>query len=213
MFAEVDPVGGLSAPRIWIDDSHPIFRRGIAACLHAEGFDVVGESTAFSPRPATDLIDVLLFDADGEGLRRAVCTIDDPDVRLIALLPQAVESVVCDAVDAGVTAVLLRSELNPRTLTACVRSVITGNSVLPSELLTQLLDRASNGGRHSSGGLNTREVSVLQLLAQGGDTREIADQLAYSERTVKNVVHDLLVKMNCRNRAHAVAQATRQGVI
>ena len=54
---------------------------------------------------------------------------------------------------------------------------------------------------------------MLALLAEGSDTKEIAGRLSYSERTVKNIVHDLLVKMNCRTRAHAVALATRQGVI
>ena len=45
------------------------------------------------------------------------------------------------------------------------------------------------------------------------DTSDIAVQLCYSERTVKNVVHDILMKLNCRTRAHAVALATRSGVI
>lgn len=54
---------------------------------------------------------------------------------------------------------------------------------------------------------------MLALLADGSDTKGIAEDLCYSERTIKNIVHDLLTKMNCRNRAHAVAQAARQGVI
>jgi DNA-binding NarL/FixJ family response regulator len=62
-------------------------------------------------------------------------------------------------------------------------------------------------------GLAGREVSVLRLLAEGESTREIAENLSYSERTVKNIVHDLLMKLDCRTRAHAVALATRQGVI
>ena len=51
------------------------------------------------------------------------------------------------------------------------------------------------------------------MLADGESTRGIAERLSYSERTVKNIVRDLLVKLNCKTRAHAVALAVRQGVI
>jgi DNA-binding NarL/FixJ family response regulator len=53
----------------------------------------------------------------------------------------------------------------------------------------------------------------LRLLAEGSDTRGVAEDLCISERTVKNVVHDVLTKLNCRTRAQAVALATREGVI
>lgn len=61
--------------------------------------------------------------------------------------------------------------------------------------------------------LSKREHQVLRLLAEGESTRGIAQRLSYSERTVKNIVHDLLVKLDCRTRAHAVALAARRGVI
>ena len=51
------------------------------------------------------------------------------------------------------------------------------------------------------------------MLADGQSTREIAERLSYSERTVKNIVRDLLIKLNCKTRAHAVGFATRRGVI
>jgi len=61
--------------------------------------------------------------------------------------------------------------------------------------------------------LSKREHQVLRLLAEGEGTRGIAQRLNYSERTVKNIVHDLLVKLDCRTRAHAVALAARRGLI
>lgn len=59
------------------------------------------------------------------------------------------------------------------------------------------------------------DVVVLDLDAEEGPelARSIAQRLCYSERTIKNIVHDVLVKTNCRTRAHAVALATRQGFI
>ena len=65
----------------------------------------------------------------------------------------------------------------------------------------------------SFAGLNDRERDVLRLVAEGHDTAEIATLLSYSERTVKNVLHDLNTRLQLRNRSHAVAYAVREGLI
>ena len=62
-------------------------------------------------------------------------------------------------------------------------------------------------------GLTERETAVLRLLAQGHDTAEVGRQLFYSERTVKNIIHDVTSRLELRNRAHAVAYAIREGLI
>jgi DNA-binding NarL/FixJ family response regulator len=62
-------------------------------------------------------------------------------------------------------------------------------------------------------GLETREVDVLRLLADGLSTLEIAGRLNYSERTVKNIIHGVLTRLKLKNRAHAVAFAVRNGVL
>jgi len=61
--------------------------------------------------------------------------------------------------------------------------------------------------------LSQREQRVLALLAEGHQTREIASQLCYSERTIKNVLHDIVTKLNVRSRSHAIAYAVRAGLI
>jgi DNA-binding NarL/FixJ family response regulator len=61
--------------------------------------------------------------------------------------------------------------------------------------------------------LSARDVNVLRLLADGRSTAAIADDLAYSESTIKNVIRDLVRAMGARNRAHAVAMAIRACVI
>ena len=58
-------------------------------------------------------------------------------------------------------------------------------------------------------GVHHERPVMLHMLADGLTTREIAEELSYSERTVKNIVHDVLEKLGCRTRAHAVAIATR----
>ena len=61
--------------------------------------------------------------------------------------------------------------------------------------------------------LTTRERQVLRLVADGHPTREVAMQLCYSERTIKNVIHDIVTKLNARTRSQAVAEAVRAGLI
>ena len=62
-------------------------------------------------------------------------------------------------------------------------------------------------------GFTEREIDVLKLVAEGCDTAEIANRLAYSQRTIKNILHDVTTRFNLRNRAHAIAYALRAGVI
>ncbi|MFI9356773.1 response regulator transcription factor [Streptomyces lydicus] len=62
-------------------------------------------------------------------------------------------------------------------------------------------------------GLVTREVEVIKLLADGLETAAIAQRLNYSERTIKNIIHGAMSRLQLRNRAHAVAYAFRMGAI
>lgn len=199
-------------PTVWVDDPHPIFRRGMSACLTTDGFCVVGESAGLEPTPADD-VDVIVFDARDGQLSRAVALSHGGRPSLVAIVRNPSDRILSGIVEAGVVAILLHQDLSPPALIAAVRSALQGQAALPNEVLLRLLDRAAVGERHQGSGLTGRERRVLTLLADGQDTRAIAEDLCYSERTVKNIVHDLLAKMNCRNRVHAVAQAARQGVI
>jgi DNA-binding NarL/FixJ family response regulator len=198
--------------RVWIDDRHPIFRRGLRSCLSVDGLVVVGESAAFDQTPTGD-VDVLVFEADDGGLRRAVDVRGADDTRLVAIVRAENERVLYEAVDAGVAAIHLRPSVRPDILAASVSAAAARSTTLPSDLIPKLLHRASASGNHDTSVLHPRELAVLARLSQGDDTQCIANELCYSERTVKNIVHDVLMKLNCRNRAHAVATATRQGII
>ena len=131
----------------------------------------------------------------------------------MATIRQPTEQQVREIVDAGVGAVLPHDGLTPEKLVACVRAVVVGTVALPGDLLARLLASVVQSSHLGPGSLNDRERSVLRLLADGHDTRGIAEDLRFSERTVKNVVHDVLTKLNCRTRAQAVALATREGAI
>jgi DNA-binding NarL/FixJ family response regulator len=116
--------------------------------------------------------------------------------------------------EAGVTAVVILRDAAPSHVLSCVRAAVRDGASISPDLLHQLAPEARNGAaERGSPVLSDREYDVLRMLAEGESTRGIAERLCYSERTVKNIVHDLLVKLNCKTRAHAVALAVQQGVI
>jgi DNA-binding NarL/FixJ family response regulator len=200
---------------VWVDDANIIFRRGLVSCLNAEGFAIAGESARLLPEPDLGGSSVLIFDVDDIGLHHASVLAERHGVRLVGLVHEPREEVLFETITAGLAGVLDRRDLTPSRLTTCTRAVIEGNGSMPPGLLGQLVAGMARGGPRgaAAGSLASRELNVLRLIAQGVSTSVIAGQLAYSERTVKNIVHDVLVKLNCHTRAHAVSVATRQGYI
>ncbi|HWS34214.1 MAG TPA: response regulator transcription factor [Actinoplanes sp.] len=124
------------------------------------------------------------------------------------------------AVECGVAGVLRRGEATAVRLAQVVLGAARGEGSLPGDLLGRLLEQMGRLQRDvliphglTLRGLTTREADVLRLVADGMETREIASKLSYSERTVKNTLHDLTTRLQLRNRAHAVAYALRHDLI
>jgi DNA-binding NarL/FixJ family response regulator len=205
----------VAATRTWVDDGNAIFRRGLVSCLDGNGFVVAGQSSNLRPEPDLAKVDILLFDVEGSGFRPALELARGTSARLVGLSSSPDEEKVLEVVAAGLAGLLIRAELTPERLLSTLRLVASGSGPLPPDLLARLCARLAGEERRGAlaGRLGRRELAVLRLLAEGGSTRDIAGQLCYSERTVKNIVHDALTKMNCRTRTQAVALATRQGVI
>jgi len=123
-------------------------------------------------------------------------------------------------VECGASALLTRRELKEGTLAAAITAVSRGAALMPYRLQGVLLDQISQlrsqvlapAGLTLSG-IETRERDVLQLIAEGYQTDEIADRLTYSEGTVKNVLYGMMARLRLNSRSHAVAYAMRAGVI
>lgn len=123
-------------------------------------------------------------------------------------------------VEYGVAAVLRRSEADQDRLVHLITALANGEGVMPGDLLGELLDRIGvlqrtmlDGRGLTLSTLTAREVEMLRLVAEGFDTSEIAAKTSYSERTVKNVLHEIITRLGLRNRAHAVGFAMRRGLI
>jgi DNA-binding NarL/FixJ family response regulator len=109
---------------------------------------------------------------------------------------------------------MLRDRISVHELELTIEAARGGQTCVPTALIVGIMECAAEQVVDPDRiGLLSRELEVLRRLADGDDTKGIAVDMNYSERTVKNVVHDLLIKMNCRNRAHAVAIAARHGII
>jgi DNA-binding NarL/FixJ family response regulator len=197
--------------RIWIDDHNPIFRLGLGACLEPP-FLLAGESARLSPQPDLTRTDILVFELEAAALPAALRLAHDSSLLLVAIAASVDDELLVEAIEAGVTGAMLRGDANPNSFLHTLRSAAAGNGSLPTAVLGRLLSRPRVGLR-GAGDLTDRELGVLRLLSKGETTHQIAEDLCYSEKTVKNIVHDVLVRMNCRNRAQAVALATRRGLI
>lgn len=113
-----------------------------------------------------------------------------------------------------------RADSTPEVLVRLVTAAAAGEGALPPDLLGRLLHQVSRLQRHvleprglQLTGVSTRESAVLRMVAAGLSTKEIADRLSYSERTVKSILHDITNRFQLRNRAHAVAYALKEGLI
>ncbi|MEU1166524.1 response regulator transcription factor [Streptomyces sp. NPDC005921] len=119
------------------------------------------------------------------------------------------------AIDRGVVGVLLRGAVGYAEIVRASRRALQGESPLPPALVRTLVERLRSlpGHQPGSSDLSAREVDVLRLLAEGLSTAQVAGRLNYSERTIKNVLHDVITRLGLRNRTQAVAYAIRNGAL
>ena len=167
--------------------------------------------------------DVALVVADdvGEEAVRSIRAAQRGDGGRVVLVATRIDDRgLLEAVEAGVCGLVRRNEATGLAIVAAVRTAARGDGTLPSDLLGRLLTQVGKLQRQvlsprglSFSGLSKREVEVLRLVAEGLDTGEIAQRLAYSERTIKNVIHDVTTRLQLRNRSQAVAYALREGLI
>ena len=195
----------------------PISQAGIAAELRGRPeLEVLSETEVDQAAVAVVAAD----EVDDETLRviKAIQRTGGPRVVLVVARPD--DGGLVAAVEAGACGLLRRSEATPEILTRAVVAAAQGDGTVPPDLLGRLLSQVGRLQRHvlaprglTFSGLTERELGVLKLVADGLDTAEIAQQLAYSERTIKNIIHDITTRFHLRNRSHAVAFALRQGLI
>lgn len=203
-----------------------------SVCVHAWD-DILSAGVVSHLRTRPELR--VLGPADAEQADVAVVVVDELDDDTLQLMRRVtrsgttrvvlVASTLADgdlvtAIEAGAVGLMRRREATADHLVATIHAASTGEGAVPPDLLGRLLAQVGTVQRGvlaprglSWNGLAAREVEVLRLIADGCDTAEVAQRLAYSERTVKNVLHDITTRLQLRNRSHAVAYALREGLI
>jgi len=195
----------------------PVSATGVAGGLRQRSEVLVVDESEFD---SAEVAVVVADEVDAATVRTVRAIQRDGCHRVVMVVTRLDDASLLAAVEAGSCGILRRSEAVPDRLVEAVLTAAKGDGSVPPDLLGRLLDQMSRLQRQvlaprglSLSGFTDREVDVLRLLSEGWDTAEIADKLAYSERTVKNVIHDITARLQLRNRSHAVAYAVRQGLI
>jgi DNA-binding NarL/FixJ family response regulator len=211
--------------KVFVVDPHAIYRRGVTACLSGEeAVESVGEAGSIRDAWQSDRLreaDVVVVDQEMAGGIEFIRQVrESTGAQVLVCSASADETDVVAAVAAGATGYVCKDSLTAEGLVAAVGAAAVGAGVMAPELLGTLLrgiSRASEEVLEPRGlsltRLNAREQQVMRLVAEGHPIREVAEQLRYSERTIKNVIHDVVTKLNVRTRSQAVAHAVREGLI
>ncbi|MGI8756974.1 MAG: response regulator [Acidimicrobiales bacterium] len=205
-------------------DDHRMLREGLRRLLTDEGFDVVGEAgdgdeavrMADDLRPDVVLMDVTMPDVDGvEATRRIHAA--HPDVRIVMLTMHADQTVIAEAIRAGASGYLVK-DCSTDEIADAVRMAAGDDATLSPELAGAMLDEVRRiepepGGPDGDQVVSNREIEVLQLIADGCSTPEVAERLFISQKTVKNHLASIYQKLDARDRTQAVLQAVRTGIV
>jgi two-component system, NarL family, nitrate/nitrite response regulator NarL len=209
--------------KIFIIDCNALFREGLSNLLEREpGIQIAGETgTIFE---AIDLVktsqpQVVLVDADDPNpnlfqeirMLRMVC----PEAQVVFLSAQDSTELLLQAVRSGARGFLPKSgSLNK--LMASIHAIERGEAAVPRALVATLLDEIARpfqiAEKGEAGMLTQREMDVMRELGSGRSNRQISQNLRIAENTVKVHVHNILKKLNLRNRRQAARYARMHGM-
>jgi DNA-binding NarL/FixJ family response regulator len=198
---------------VHIDATDPVTRFGVTAQV-SEAPDLV-----VVPRQAAGPETVVVLAVDSVTQETVHCARQLSDVgctRFVMLSRSLDDADLSHIVEIGICGLLDHRESTPDRLAQVVRKAIRGEAALPADVLAKLFKQVAFGASRRSvpfQRLTARETQVLRFVAEGLDTDEIAEQLSYSSRTVKNILHGVTTRFCLRNRSHAVAYAMREGLI
>jgi DNA-binding NarL/FixJ family response regulator len=207
--------------RVLIVDDHPVTRDGLKTAFGiTDEIDVVGEAGSGEEaiKLAQDLSpDVIFMDVRMPGMNgiQATRIIRErrPDTKVILFTIDESRASVAEAIQAGVSGYLLK-DAGVTELVNAAKQAMAGKAVIHPTLTqafieeVQLVDR-----KPSEAPLSPREIEILQKVAYGATTREVADQLGISFHTVKTHLERIFEKLGANDRAQAVAIAIRQGLV
>jgi DNA-binding NarL/FixJ family response regulator len=202
--------------RVLIVDDHPITRSGLRTALDGSiEVEVVGEAS--SGEEAVDLAselkpDVVFMDVHMPGMGGLEATKlireDNPDIRVILFTVEESRSAISDAIRAGVSGYLLK-DVTGQELVNAARLAIEGKAVIHPSLTRAFIEEVQSVDRRPEAPLSKREAEILQMVAYGATTKEVAHDLKISPHTVKTHLERIFEKLGANDRAQAFTRTTR----
>src|SRR5580692_3096294 len=200
--------------RVLSIDDHPLVREGIAALINNQADMLLAAQGATGKeaiqlfrdhRPDIVLLDVRLPDMNGID---AMITIrsEFPEARIIVVTSSEGDVEMQRALEGGAAGYIVKS-MPPQALVEAIRKVHAGKKAIPPEVAARLADH------YGDEGLTTREIEILQQVAEGNRNRDIAEKLFISEGTVKVHSQHIMAKLGDSDRTQAITIAVRRGII
>jgi len=211
--------------RVMVVDDHPMWREAVARDLADAGLDVVAtaadgaEALRRLPaaRPDVIVLDLQMPVLGGVELTRQVVAAH-PGVRVLVLTASGEHADLLEAVKAGATGYLVKSSSRDELVDAVGRTAL-GEAVFTPGLAGLVLGEfrrlavaAPSGADDGTPRLTDRETEILRLVAKGLTSRQIADRLVLSHRTVQNHTQNVLTKLQLHNRVELTRYAIEKGL-
>jgi len=207
------------AVRVVIADDHEMFRQGLKMLLEGEGFVFVGEASdgheavrlCDAQHPEVAILDLSMPLLNGIFAAREIVK-SNPRTRVILLTQHTEEHVVLEALRAGVRGYVLKTKASSELVQA-LRAVCRGEMYLTQSISATVVEAFLAKDDLPQRPLSDRERQVLQLVAEGKTTKEIATLLGISVNTAESHRSNLMEKLDIHDTAGLVRYALRHGVI
>ncbi len=205
--------------RVLLADDHQILRDGIRRGLESAGEDVVGEADngeeavelARSLQPEIVLMDLSMPVLDGVAATRRI-TEELPDVKVVVLTMHDDPQRTRAALEAGATGYLTKGTSFSDVLDT-LRRALAGEEVLSPQLAASMLSTIAAEDDPAADVLSDRQVEILQMIADGSSTKQVARELGITQKTVHNHLNAIYRRLDTQSLTHAVLSAVRLGII
>ena len=210
--------------KLLIADDHLIIRQGLRLILETESeFEIVGEASDGAEalslckklKPDVVLMDLRMPNMDGLTAIEKLSA-EQPDVAVVILTTFNEDELMLRGLQAGARGYLLK-DTGRSTLFDTIRAAARGETLLKPEIMARVLAQknapAAKSKSDSTFNLTDREFEVLESVARGERSKEVAAHLGISERTVKAHLASIYQKLGVDSRAAAIAVAAQNGLL